>query len=150
MPKKIKIKYVSQKEMNEYLGEPHGHVSGYGDYVKNLVLVRKGSPEYIRLHEEYHVKAKSPTKPRNPRDFIDDEINANLYSYKRVKRPGHTGGIQMAIFNQVKEAYKLPPSKTMKIMKSVVESRKDIPKAWQDDFGYVKKKYNEFQKSRKH
>lgn len=149
MPKKVKTRYVSQEEINKHLREPHGHTQGWGSAREGIVLVRKGSPEHVKLHEEYHVKAKHPNKPRSPKDFFNQELDAHLYSYNKVKAPQHIAGRQIAIFNEIDRVYKSPPSKTLKIMRSVINSRNDIPDTWKNDFSIVEKRYKEYQKGKK-
>ena len=137
--KTIKIKYVSQEEINRHLGEPHGHNQGWASAKEGLILIRKGSPEQIKLHEEYHLIAKHPTKPKDPKDYYNQELDADLYAYNKTGTPKHIKQHQMAVFNDLYREYHLAPSKVLRIMESVNKSRKDIPKTWQDDFGYVRK-----------
>jgi len=93
-------------------------------------------------HEIYHVKKNHPTKPRDYRDFISQEINASYFAYRNVKQPKRILMELRAIFNDVTaNIYNVTPRQAMIAIHAIL-NKLDIPNGWSNDYKRLVAEYN--------
>jgi len=147
MEQKIKVRYLSKKEMAKEYGRP---IRGRAAPSKGLITIRedrkgKGTLE----HEQYHIMAGHSEHVRKPETYVRNEIDAYKYEYEKTGHPKHMWGNQVHILNRLQENFELYDKKTKKnrelprgtaiqIMESQIMPRDDIPKEWKEDFKILK------------
>ena len=112
-----------------------------GCQVGRHVYVREGikDAEAVKHHEIYHVKKRHPLNPRKASDYINQEIEANLYARDKTGQHRHIKHRIIGIANVVSEDYKMPIKKTVRMVAKEMKRNK-VPKEWKDDFNHVVRK----------
>ncbi len=137
--KKYKVKVVSSYKQFPKAGRDKD-IRGYSDPKTGDVWVKKGAPRYVVEHELYHSMKRHPDNPRNYKDYLKQELEADKYAYKRTKQPKGMVGELTSLFNgsipyiRKKQA---TPKQVVNYMKS---NLKDSPKNWQKAVEIVRKK----------
>lgn len=54
-----------------------------------LYLVKGMAGKWVEYHELYHHIKRHPAKPKNPKDYVLHELEANLYAYEKTGMPRH-------------------------------------------------------------
>lgn len=147
--KKRKIKWVdSYKNIPKYKERGiTGAVSGIRENsTDEIYLIRGKAGKYTEQHEICHSIHNDPSKPRDPYNYINQEIRANIYAYKKT---GHPKGITMrirAIYTDVQDEYPdVSYKKRLSMMKRSLSSN-NAPKMWFDDLDKVRKEALEVNK----
>ena len=138
MRRKLHIHIVSR---NKFPAKASGFKNLYGYQDKNHVYIVKGDKdaEAIKHHEIYHFKKKHPEKPRKPKDYIRQEIEANTYAMKKTGLNRHIKPELIAVVNDVHDDYKIPVSRVLRTMSSEIR-KKGVPKTYKCDFNKVAEK----------
>jgi len=136
---KLGIKYhiVSQYEVP--LKEiPAGLRAYHKPNTRDIYLVKGNYAEYDKLHEEYHCIKNHPDYPRDVKDFVAHEIEANLYSFSKIGTPRH---IDFAIRYWIEDTtshYKIGVAEALQVIGKTL-NKYTIPQSWQDDFNDIMK-----------
>ena len=140
MAKPIKVKWVDSWRDIKPCKDRDSTLRGYADLNKREVYaIRDVSPEYIVEHEKYHVRKRHPEYPRDYRDYILLEMEANKYTYGQCGKPRHILSKLRAIFNDVIrwKNYRATPKQVVAGIESSLHSI-DAPKSWFSDFRRLK------------
>jgi len=138
----IRVKRISPREMTKLTGvsDITGFALKKGERFDKLsggktglIVLRNDAPKNTEFHEIYHAKARH-TKPRNPRTFVRQEIDADKYAYENTGQPKHLERHCRGLFLGLRDDYDIPPLQRLTIMRQEIMPRKDIPKTWKDDF----------------
>ncbi len=135
MKSKPKIHIVSQSKFPKYARKIKGL---QGCQYGNQIYVRKDARdvEAIKQHELYHIKKRHPLNPRKASDYIDQELDANLYAKNKTGLHKHIKHRIVGIATSVRDDYKMPIRKTVRLVAKEMR-RKDVPREWKDDFNHV-------------
>jgi hypothetical protein len=92
---------------------------------------------------------RHPSKPRNPSDYAEQEIEANIYSYNKS---GHPAGLRTrlkGIIQVVAKEYDIYYYESYKIVFNVMKKHVNkIPKRWKDDLVHVRKELESLYKKK--
>jgi len=115
----------------------------------DIYAIKGKTTEGYLQHEIYHVEHNHPVKPRDFRDFIDQEIKASYFAYKTVKQPKRIMGVLRAIFNDVTtNIYSATPRQAIAAIR-VSLNRLDLPIGWRNDYKQLEREYNKiYQRSK--
>lgn len=107
----------------------------------DIYAIKGKTTEGYLQHEIYHVKHNHPVKPRDFRDFIDQEIKASYYAYKTVRQPKRIMGVLRAIFNDVtSNIYNATPYQAMFAIRASL-NRLELPSGWRNDYKQLEREY---------
>lgn len=107
---------------------------------KDIWLVKEESDIEDKEHEKYHFRKRHPDKPKNPKVYMRNELLANKYTQEKVHLPKSIDYKIVPIVKDISDRYKIPVSKSLRIMKSEVK-KKDIPVKFKRDYNKAVKKY---------
>jgi hypothetical protein len=115
------------------------NLEGYqrGDHV--YVLKGRKNTQAIKHHEIYHHQHHHVPRPKNPRTFIRQELEADMYAREKTGLHNHVKGQLRGVGNQVNEIYKTPMSRVVRMMSTELR-KKDIPRTWKKDWNHIVKK----------
>ena len=134
MAKPIKVIWVDSWRDIKSCKDKDSTLLGYADPNKRCVyVIRDVSPEYVVEHEKYHVAKRHPEYPRDYRDYIHLELEANKHTYEQYGKPRSVLMKLRGIFNDVYRKYKATPKQVVAGIESSLRSV-DAPKPWFSDF----------------
>lgn len=134
--KKRKIIYVdSFRDIPDYKqkGIDSGLVGYHDPKTDKIYMVKGKGGKSDVLHETYHSIKKHPEKPRSPTRFIENEIEADLYAYRKSRQPVHIKRTLAGLYWILTGEYTLKHKKALSIITNIMK-RKDIPKTWKQDW----------------
>jgi homoserine trans-succinylase len=138
--KPIKVIWVDSWRDIKPCEDRDSTLRGYADNERRCVYAIKDvSPEYVVEHEKYHVRKNHPEYPRDYRDYIRMELEANKHTYDLYGKPRHILSKLKAIFNDImrRKSYRATPKQIVGAIESSLHSV-DAPKAWFADFRKLK------------
>jgi len=130
-PQDLQYKVVSKLKDSRAKAEIHGRTILSKPYTRKADIVHEEG-HYVLGHNLHKL-------PKTPQSYVREELDANLYAYKKTKHPQHIKGNLRALANDVYHyEYRETPKATIKIMDNAM-SRKGMPTAWKNDWRGVKK-----------
>ena len=118
--------------------KPDSTVQGYASKGGTLYVV-KGTDKGAIEHEKFHFIKNHSENPRTYKTFIDQELEAWEYAWKKSQSPLHIKQKIRAIFNDCLpyvKAKQVTPLQTIKYIKQKLYSL-DIPDSWKQDYDEV-------------
>ena len=125
------IRYV--KDFNDIPHNENGGKGAYSPWDNTIYLVKGKSPESTKYHETYHAMRHHPQKPRDPLAYAQQEIEANLYAYRRCGQPKRILMRLKGIYNDMLVDYDLGSSKTLILIRGAMHRVKGVPRGWHED-----------------
>ena len=135
VPSPIKVIWVDSWRDIKSCKDRDSTLRGFADNEKRCVYaIRDVSPKYVVDHEKYHVRKNHPEYPRDYRDYIRMELEANKYTYDLYGKPLHLLSKLRAIFNDIvrRKSYRATPKQIVGSIESSLHSI-DAPKSWLAD-----------------
>lgn len=129
------IQYVS--DVTKIPDYTNGSRGGYSPHQNKIYLVKGVSPEHTKQHELYHALKKHPAKPRNPQDYAQQEIEANLYAYRKCGDPKRILMRLKGIYNDLLTDYSISSSVALQSIKramGAVNAQRGLPLGWRNDY----------------
>jgi hypothetical protein len=142
------MKPIRVKQLNNWREFPDNQgdskTKAMGSPKKRIVYVVKGkTTQSEKLHEIGHiVKGHSNSWNYKANNYIKEEIEANLYSYKRVGKPSHIHGLLRGLLLDLIDHYKLSNKKSMQIIGHWVALSK--VKSWKEDYTELAKEVGRY------
>lgn len=100
------------------------------DSRKRIVYVKTDAPKDQLEHELYHVKKRHAGYPRSPEKYVQQEVDANIHTYKTLKKPkGIKRRIRFVALSLNKD-YGVPLDKGVAIVKKALKKDKNTPQRW--------------------
>jgi len=139
--RKGKVKWVDKYQDIPEGMEPTRDDLALVDTETGRIYAIKGKTRIEDLEHEFgHVALGHSNKnPRNPNQYIREELEAELYAYQRVGRPKHiTGYLRRLLYDLCEYEYKVSKQRGIKIIEKELFFL-PVPREWEDDFYKVKK-----------
>jgi len=104
-----------------------------------IYLIKGKAGKSTELHEQYHNIKRHPAKERDPRMYVLHEIEANMYSFKKIHQPSHQYEHLLGIFIDVHlSTYKETTAKTLRYIHNALKQVK-APPSWFEDYRRLEK-----------
>lgn len=118
-------------------------IKGFSDYDNGRIYAIRGkSTQSDVLHEKYHQIKKHVSHPKTAKLFVDSELNASMYAYRRTKHPVHMLCTLTAIYNDiVKNEYKVGNKEALSLIRNGLIKSK-APKSWKQDYVKLRDRAN--------
>jgi len=108
-----------------------------------IYAIKGKATEASVLHEMFHLIKKHPTKPRDPKTFVLQELQAHMYGYSQLKKPRHLIGELRANFNDLCfNVYKCSSKDALTAMHDSLVKVK-APPTWMSDYNRLVKEVKE-------
>jgi hypothetical protein len=117
---------------------------GYSDPISGDIYIIKDAPQGVVEHERFHSIKRHPESPRTYRTFLDHELEAYEYAWKKSKSPSHIKAKFRGMFNSCASYIKngqATPRQVIQYMKKKLFSL-DVPDAWKQDYNEVLVEFN--------
>jgi len=103
------------------------------DVTAHTIFVTRKTPKSVVEHERYHILKRHPRKPRDPVEYVRQEFEAMLYSYKKTGHPRHILHRLYGLTNEINHGlYRYGWRDTYRII-SAAMSKLDVPRGWLED-----------------
>jgi hypothetical protein len=108
---------------------------------QRIYLVKGKTSKSDRLHEEGHIAYGhyQDKKYITVRQYMLDELNADLYAYERIGKPEHIKMKLRGIINEMVERSGLSPMVVYNGLRSLVFNLEGVPQTWKDDVTELRK-----------
>ena len=124
----IRIKWVDPKREGTLKGI-EGEIRG-----KTIVLFKGRASDLTKAHERAHIiLGHHKYKKITPEVYVRGEVDANLYTYRRIGRPRRLITELRGILWDLKDTWGVPLEDGLKIFSGEFGKRKDIPVGWRRD-----------------
>ena len=121
-----------------------GDAIGYQKPGTNIIYIRKGYDSlYLREHEKLHLIKRHPDKPRKPFEFIDHEIEAEVYAIKVSKTHRQPKRMIRAMLNSFRESYPWTVLRTYQLIGQRIKSHK-LDSHWTKAYKELSKEIKEY------
>ena len=134
----IRIKWIDPKKekVPSFL---EGEIRG-----GKIFLVKGKASDLTKAHERAHI-ALGHFKHRDitPEMYVRGELDAQLYTYKRLKKPVRLITDLRGILLSLKDAWDVPYKRGLKLLSDEVGRRENIPVSWKRDLDKVRKEISD-------
>jgi len=118
-----------------------GKTRAISDIKNREIWVKPNTSQASLYHERGHiVKHHSLGMNRLPSNYINDEVEATLYSYEKIGEPKHSLLRFKGWFNDLTNHYKLSPSRAILMIRNRL-MKPDIPDTWKEDYKKLEREY---------
>jgi len=113
------------------------------------IYITSKTPSHSIEHEKGHYALGHDISgyPTQARTYIKEEIEANLYAYKRTGQPKGLYQRLLGIFVEVRDNYNVKPEYILDYMKEYLK-KYDVPDQWKKDYLKVVIAYRKTKKKR--
>lgn len=139
-----KIKWVNNYKdiINDVPTTAHldeGTNAYYYEPTNTIYLIRGKSKKYDLHHEIFHSIHHHSEHPRSPAEFVNREVGANVYSYKKVKQPTHILSKLRGFYNElVAGEYEIRNKEALALIKQAL-IKNGAPESWMKDYAELKR-----------
>lgn len=136
----IRVKWVRPEDRKDIPKDVEGFLEG-----KKVILVEGRADSSTEEHEKAHIRlGHSPRRKLSPWEYIEDEVDAHLYTYKRTRQPKKIIDDLRGLWDSLIGHWGLTPSKGLRVISGVFRSKENkIPKQWKRDLVLLKRRYKE-------
>ncbi len=130
----VRVKWVYPKERPDEPGGVQGFVEG-----KSIILFKGRADSLTEEHERAHIILRHHgSKKISAQRYIRDEIEAFLYTYKRMKKPRRLITDLRGIIVSLDEVWEISYKDGVELVTREFRRVKGIPLVWKSDLSRIK------------
>lgn len=137
------IKWFKNRKSATEAGIPSTCVACCDTKTGKIIAIKGETKDHSIEHENYHVKKKHPSKPRDPLDYATQELEANLYAYDKTGQPKQICSRLIGIHKYLQDEYYLSPTKVYKLVTKAFFSVQGKPNGWSNSYERYSRKFGE-------